>query len=142
MKATVKWIEAAKMEGSSGSGHLVTIDGPESIGGKNQGMRPMELMLMSVGACSSVDVITILKKGREKVEDCIVEVEGERANTIPSVFERIHLNFKVSGKGLDKQKVMRAVELSANRYCSASIMLKGAGVEMSHSVEVIDTQAG
>ncbi len=130
------------MEGSSGSGHTVTIDGPESIGGKNQGMRPMELMLMSVGACSSVDVISILKKSRQEVEDCIVEVEGERADAVPAVFEKIHLHFRVSGIALDEGKVVRAVELSANRYCSASIMMKAAGVEMSHSVEVIDTKAG
>jgi putative redox protein len=139
MKASVKWLEAAKMEGRSGSGHSIMIDGPESIGGQNLGMRPMELMLMSVGACSSVDVISILKKARQEVEDCVVEVDGERADAVPAVFERIYLHFKVSGKSLDEQKVNRAIELSADKYCSASIMLKNAGVQMIHSLELIDT---
>lgn len=124
------------MQGESGSGHSVKIDGPESIGGENQGMRPMELMLMSVGACSTVDVIGILKKARQDVTDCSVEVDGQRVDAVPAVFESIHLNFKVSGKNLDENKVKRAVELSAEKYCSASIMLLNAGVEMSHSYEL------
>lgn len=137
MKATINWLENALMQGESGSGHTVMIDGPESIGGLNQGMRPMELMLMSVGACSSVDVISILKKARQDVNDCFVEVDGVRADAVPAVFEKIHLHFKVSGKDLDENKVKRAVELSAEKYCSASIMLKKAGVEISHSIEII-----
>ncbi|MAM71627.1 MAG: osmotically inducible protein C [Gammaproteobacteria bacterium] len=137
MKATINWLEAARMEGESGSGHKLLIDGPESIGGLNQGMRPMELMLMSVGACSLVDVISILKKSRQQVENCIVEVDGERADAVPAVFVSIHLHFRVSGADLDEKKVQRAVELSAEKYCSASIMLKNAGVRMTHSVEMI-----
>ncbi len=137
MKATINWLENALMQGESGSGHTVMIDGPESIGGLNQGMRPMELMLMSVGACSTVDVISILKKARQDVNDCFVEVDGVRADAVPAVFEKIHLHFKVSGKDLDENKVKRAVELSAEKYCSASIMLKKAGVEISHSIEII-----
>lgn len=136
MKVTIGWLGNALMQGESGSGHSVMVDGPESIGGHNQGMRPMELMLMSVGACSSVDVIIILKKARQDVTDCSVEVDGERADAVPAVFEKIHLNFKVSGNDLDANKVKRAVELSAEKYCSASIMLKNAGVELSHSVEI------
>ncbi|MDG2089685.1 MAG: OsmC family protein [Gammaproteobacteria bacterium] len=138
MKATINWLGNARMQGESGSGHSVVVDGPESIGGQNQGMRPMELMLMSVGACSTVDVISILKKARQDVTDCSVEVDGDRVDAVPAVFERIHLNFKISGNGLDENKVKRAVELSAEKYCSASIMLMNAGVEMSHSYEVLD----
>ncbi|MDC1435665.1 OsmC family protein [Gammaproteobacteria bacterium] len=136
MKTTINWLGNALMQGESGSGHSVMVDGPESIGGLNQGMRPMELMLMSVGACSSVDVISILKKARQDVTDCSVEVDGERVDAVPAVFKKIHLNFKVSGNGLEENKVKRAVELSAERYCSASIMLKNAGVEISHSFEI------
>ncbi len=124
------------MQGESGSGHSVMIDGPESIGGLNQGMRPMELMLMSVGACSTVDVISILKKARQHVTDCHIEVDGERADAVPAVFTKMHLHFKISGNDLDENKVKRAVELSAEKYCSASIMLKNAGVEISHSFEI------
>ena len=137
MKATINWLGNAKMQGESGSGHNLVIDGPESIGGLNQGMRPMELMLMSVGACSTVDVISILKKARQDVLNCIVEVEGVRVDAVPAVFEKIHLTFKVSGNNLNENKVKRAVELSAEKYCSASIMLKNAGVEIIHSVEII-----
>lgn len=136
MKAIINWQGKALMQGESGSGHSVMIDGPESIGGENQGMRPMELMLMSVGACSTVDVISILKKARQEVTDCSVEADGQRADAVPAVFESIHLNFKVSGNNLDENKVKRAVELSAEKYCSASIMLMNAGVEMSHSYEI------
>jgi putative redox protein len=138
MKAKIKWLEEARMEGESGSGHSVIIDGPESIGGQNQGMRPMEMMLMSVGACSTVDVISILKKARQDVVDCVVELDAERADAVPAVFEKIHLHFKVSGNNLDENKVKRAVELSAEKYCSASIMLKNAGVILSHSFELVD----
>tara|TARA_B110000495_G_C22986458_1_gene580416 strand:- start:958 stop:1377 length:420 start_codon:yes stop_codon:yes gene_type:complete len=138
MKAIISWLGNALMQGESGSGHSVIVDGPESIGGQNQGMRPMELMLMSVGACSTVDVISILKKARQDVKDCIVEVDGERVDSVPALFKRIHLNFKVRGNSLDENKVKRAVELSAEKYCSASIMLINAGVEMSHSFEIQD----
>tara|TARA_R110000824_G_scaffold336_11_gene2449 strand:+ start:107607 stop:108026 length:420 start_codon:yes stop_codon:yes gene_type:complete len=137
MKAKISWLEDARMEGESGSGHRVIIDGPESIGGRNQGMRPLELMLMSVGACSTVDVISILKKARQDVTDCTVEVEGQRVDAVPALFEKIHLSFKVSGNNLDENKVIRAVELSAEKYCSASIMLSNAGVVLTHSVELI-----
>lgn len=137
MKAKISWLDGARMSGESGSGHQITIDGPESIGGRNQGMRPMELMLMSVGACSTVDVISILQKARQDVTDCVVEVAGERVDAVPAVFEKIHLHFLVSGNNLDAKKVIRAVELSAEKYCSASIMLSKAGVLLTHSVEII-----
>lgn len=136
MKARVKWAENAAFIAESGSGHAIVVDGPEHIGGRNLGPRPMELMLMSVGACSSVDVVFILKKARQPVTDCYVEVEGTRAETEPQVFTAIHLHFVVTGTGLNEAQVKRAVALSAEKYCSASIMLGNGGVTMTHSHEV------
>ncbi|HEX4871146.1 MAG TPA: OsmC family protein [Nevskiaceae bacterium] len=136
MQARIKWVENAAFVGESGSSHAVVIDGPPEIGGRNLGVRPMELMLMAVGACSAVDVIHILRKARQPVADCWCEVDGERAETEPKVFTRIHLKFVVSGEGLNEAQVRRAVELSADKYCSASIMLKRGGVEVTHSLEI------
>lgn len=132
MNGTITWLEEAMFECESGSGHKVVTDGPEHAGGKNRGIRPMELLLLGVGACSSFDVVSILKKSRQDVTDCVTEVDAERADAVPAVFEKIHLNFRVSGNNLDPAKVKRAVELSAEKYCSASIMLTRAGVEISH----------
>ena len=136
MQARVKWVENAAFIGETGSSHAVVIDGPAEIGGRNLGPRPMELMLMSVGSCSAVDVIHILKKARQPVTDCFVEVEGQRADTEPKVFTDIHLKFVITGKGLNENQVRRAVELSADKYCSASIMLKRGGVNVTHSYEM------
>jgi len=136
MRARVKWVENAAFVGETGSSHAVVIDGPEEIGGRNLGARPMELMLLSVGACSAVDVVHILKKARQPVQDCFVEVEGKRAETEPKVFTDIHLQFVVSGQGLSENQVRRAVELSAEKYCSASIMLKRGGVNVTHGYEI------
>lgn len=138
MKARVKWLENAAFVGESGSGHALVIDGPESIGGRNLGPRPMEMMLLSVGSCSSVDVLYILQKARQPVSGCEVEVNGTRAETEPKVFTAIHLHFIISGKGLSESQVKRAVALSAEKYCSASIMLGQGGVKMSHSFEIRD----
>jgi putative redox protein len=138
MKARVKWLENAAFVGESGSGHALVIDGPESIGGRNLGPRPMEMMLLSVGSCSSVDVLYILQKARQPVSGCEVEVNGTRAETEPKVFTAIHLHFIISGKGLSEAQVKRAVALSAEKYCSASIMLGQGGVKMSHSFEIRD----
>lgn len=138
MDARVKWIENAAFLVESGSGHAMVVDGPEHIGGRNIGARPMELMLMSVGACSSVDVVYILKKARQPVAGCEVSVKGTRADTEPAVFTDIHLHFVVSGAGLSEAQVKRAVALSAEKYCSASIMLARAGVNMTHSHELKD----
>jgi len=132
MKATVKWVDGAMFVGESGSGHAVVMDGPEDIGGRNMGFRPMEMMLLSVGACSSVDVVNILKRGRQQITRCEARVDGTRVDAVPAVFEKIHVHYVVSGKDLDVAKVKRAVELSAEKYCSASIMLMKAGVQMSH----------
>jgi len=136
MEARIKWVENAAFVGETGSGHAVVIDGPADIGGRNLGVRPMELMLLSVGACSGVDVVHILKKGRHAVADVQVEVKGERADADPKVFTKIHLHFVVSGKGLTASTVERAVKLSAEKYCSASIMLGRAGAEITHDFEL------
>lgn len=136
MQARVKWVENAAFIGETGSSHAVVIDGPAEIGGRNLGARPMELMLLSVGACSAVDVVHILKKARQPVKDCFVEVEGKRAETEPKVFTDIHLQFVIVGEGLSENQVKRAVELSADKYCSASIMLKRGGVNVTHGYEI------
>jgi putative redox protein len=137
VKARVKWVENAAFVGETGSGHAVVIDGPQDIGGRNLGPRPMELMLLSVGSCSAVDVVHILKKARQNVVDVQVELKGERAETDPKVFTAIHLHFVVSGSGLSENHVKRAVELSAEKYCSASIMLKAGGCKVTHDYEIV-----
>ena len=136
MEARIKWVENAAFTAEAGSGHAIVVDGPPDIGGRNLGPRPMELMLMSVGACSAVDVVHILKKGRHAVSDVQVEVKGERADTDPKVFTKIHLHFIVSGKNLAASQVERAVKLSAEKYCSASIMLARAGAAVTHDFEL------
>ena len=138
MEARIKWVENAAFIGTTGSGHGLVIDGPPDIGGKNPGVRAMELMLLPVAACSGADAVHILKKGRHSVADVQVEDKGERAATEPKVFTKIHLHFVVSGKGLTDKVVERAVQLSAEKYCSASIMLGRAGAEISHDFELRD----
>ena len=135
MQARIKWVENAAFLAETGSGHALVVDGPEEIGGRNLGPRPMELMLLSVGSCSAVDIVHILKKARQPVSGCEVAVNGERAETDPKVFTKIHLHFSVSGKGLSENQVKRAVELSAEKYCSASIMLRQAA-EVTHAFEI------
>ena len=136
MQARIKWAENAAFIGETGSGHAVVIDGPADIGGRNLGPRPMELMLLSVGSCSAVDVVHILKKARQAVTDCVVEVKGERAETDPKVFTAIHLHFVVTGRDLAENHVRRAVELSADKYCSASIMVAKGGCKVTHDYEI------
>lgn len=138
MKAKVRWAGEVKFELESETGHTITVDGPPDMGGKNQGPRPMELMLMSVGACSSIDVIHILKKARQDVTDCVCELQAERVDDVPAVFKNIHLHFIVTGKGLKENQVKRAVELSAEKYCSASIMLTRGGVNVTHGFEILE----
>ncbi len=137
MKATVKWVDDVMFVGESGSGHAIVLDGAPEAGGRNMGMRPMELMALGVGSCSSFDVVTILKKARQQISSCVAEVSAERVDTTPAVFESIHLHFKISGKDLSEKQVARAVELSADKYCSASIMLKEAGVKVTHDFEIL-----
>ena len=138
LKATVKWVDGAALVGESGSGHAVVLDGPPDHGGRNIGMRPMEMLLMSVGACSSIDVIGILQKARQDIIDCQVQLEAERADAVPAVFTKIHMRFVVTGRSLKESHVKRAVDLSAEKYCSASIMLGKAGVEITHSYEIVE----
>lgn len=138
MKARVGWLQDAMFVGESGSGHCVVMDGPESAGGRNVGIRPMEMLLLGVGGCSAFDVVSILRKSRQDVSDCVAELEAVRADAIPAVFEKIHIRFIVTGRGLDEARVKRAVELSADKYCSASIMLGKAGVEITHEVVLRD----
>ena len=141
MKATVKWTDGAMFVGESGSGHAVVMDGSADLGGRNLGPRPMEMLLLGTGGCSTYDVMSMLKKSRQKVVDCKVEIEAERAAAVPAVFTRINMHFIVSGVGLKESHVKRAVELSAEKYCSASIMLGAAGVEMSHSYQIVEFSA-
>ncbi|VAX11870.1 Protein YhfA [hydrothermal vent metagenome] len=136
MKARVKWVEDATFLGESGSGHSLVMDGPEDHGGRNLGVRPMEMLLLGMGGCTAFDVMLILKKSRQPVDDCEVLLSAERAETEPKVFTRIHVHFVVSGQGLKEKQVARAVSLSAEKYCSASIMLGRAGVEISHDYEI------
>jgi putative redox protein len=138
MKASVKWIGGSAFVGEGGSGHAIVMDGPADHGGRNIGMRPMEMLLLGLGGCSSVDVISILQKARQDVLDCVVHIEAERADAVPAVFTKIRLRFVVTGHGLKESHVKRAVELSAEKYCSASIMLGKAGVHITHSFEIVE----
>jgi putative redox protein len=137
MKAEIKWVGDAMFLGESGSGHAVVMDGPPDHGGRNMGVRPMEMLLLGVGGCSSFDVVDILKKLRQNVTGCHTRLEAERADAIPAVFTKLHIHFVVSGKDLKEKQVERAVSLSAEKYCSASIMLGKAGVVVTHSFEII-----
>jgi putative redox protein len=140
MKATVKWMDGAMFVGESGSGHTVVMDGPEDLGGRNMGVRPMETLLLGVGGCAIYDVLSMLKKSRQKVADCRVELQAGRADAVPAVFTSINLHFVVTGTSLKEPQVKRAVELSAEKYCSASIMLGAAGVEITHSYDIVDAE--
>lgn len=138
MRATVKWVDGVMFVGESGSGHAVVMDGPPDHGGRNMGFRPMEMLLLGVGGCSSFDVVQILQKGRNDIVKCVTEITAERVDAVPSVFSRIHLHFIVSGRNLKAVAVERAVKLSAEKYCSASIMLSKAAVDITHDFEVIE----
>lgn len=140
MQATVDWTGNASFRATSGSGHSVQLDGPPDHGGENLGPRPMEMLLMGLGGCSSFDVMSILKKSRQDVTDCHTRVEAERTDAVPAVFTRIHLHFIVTGHALKEKQVSRAVSLSAEKYCSASIMLENAGVEITHTFEILDAK--
>lgn len=141
MQATVKWVDGAMFLGESGSGHTVVMDGAPEQGGRNMGVRPMETLLLGVGGCSAYDVMAMLRKARQQVTDCRVELQAERADAVPAVFTRIAMHFVVTGTALKESQVKRAVELSAEKYCSASIMLGAAGVAISHSYELVEVGA-
>ena len=136
MQTTVKWVDGVMFLGESGSGHSVVMDGAPDQGGRNMGARPMEMILLGLGGCASFVVMTMLQKGRQQVSDCRVEISAQRVDAVPAVFSSIHLEFVLSGSNLKESQVKRAVELSAEKYCSASIMLEAAGVEISHSYRI------
>lgn len=141
MKARVKWVEGLTMLGESGSGHGVIMDGPPELGGRNLGVRPMEMLLLGMGGCTQVDVLSILRKARQQVTDCVVELSAERAPEDPKVFTRIHVRYVLTGKGLDPKRVEHAIRLSAEKYCSASIML-GATAAITHDFEIREDGGG
>ncbi len=136
MKARVKWVEQVSFLGESESGHAVLMDGAPAAGGRNLGLRPMEMLLLGTGGCTSFDVISILKKSRQAVSDCYVELEATRADEDPKVFTKIHMHFVVKGRDIKPDVVERAIKLSAEKYCSASIML-GKTAEITHDFEII-----
>jgi len=137
MKATVTWLNGRAFVGESGSGHAIVMDGPPDGGGRNCGVRPMEMLLLGVGGCSSYDVLNILEKSRQQVTDCRCDLTAERAeDEVPAVFTKIHLHFVVSGKNLKPNQVEKAVNMSAEKFCSASIMLGKAGVDITHDWEI------
>jgi putative redox protein len=138
MKARIQWAGDVMFLGESGSGHVVVMDGPPESGGRNLGVRPMEMLLLGLGGCSSFDVVAILKKSRQAVESCEAFIDADRADEDPKVFTRIHLHFVIKGRDLKEAQVKRAVELSAEKYCSASIMLGRAGALITHDYEIIE----
>ena len=137
MKTTLSWQGEVAFVAESGSGHRVTADGPPDLGGRNAGARPMELMLMGLGGCAATDVVHILRKGRAAISRCDVNVRAERAEADPKVFTSIHLHFSIAGETLTEKKVARAIELSAEKYCSASILMRRAGVRVTHDFELL-----
>ncbi|MFQ5470084.1 MAG: OsmC family protein [Gammaproteobacteria bacterium] len=138
MKACVRWVQGAMFLGESESGHAVVMDGPPEGGGKNLGIRPMEMLLLGTGGCTAYDVVHILKKSRQKIVDCIAEITAERSESVPKVFTKIHIHFIVKGKDIPDTVVKRAVTLTAEKYCSASIMLSQS-VNITHDYEIVET---
>lgn len=141
MKARIKWVQDRTFLGESGSGHSIVMDGDPASGGRNLGIRPMETLLMGMGGCTAFDVVDILAKSREDIQDCVIEMAAERADEMPKVFTKITLRYIVSGRNLNPKKVERAVNLSADKYCSASIML-GKTAEIIHEIEIVELSGG
>lgn len=135
MKARVKWLDHMSFVGESGSGHSIVMDGPPDFGGRNLGVRPMEMLILGLGGCTAFDVVNILQRSRQPVSGCEVELEAERAEKDPKIFTRIHVHFIVSGRGLTADRVERAIKLSAEKFCSASIML-GKTADITHDFEI------
>ncbi len=140
MKVRVKWVEEVCFMGESGSGHAVIMDGPPEMGGRNLGIRPMEMLLLGAGGCTAFDVISMLKKARQPVRDCSVEIKAKRAETAPKVFTEIHLHYRVEGIGLKVAQVERAIRLSAEKYCSATLML-AKSAKITHGYEIVEPEA-
>lgn len=139
MKIKVKWVGGVAFSGESPAGHSVIMDGPSDHGGKDAGFRPMEMILLGIGGCSSFDVIDILSKGRQIVSNCEVNIQADRVDAVPSVFSKIRLDFKVSGDALNEHLVKRAIKLSVEKYCSAITMLERGGVSVEHDYEIVST---
>ena len=137
MKARVKWLDHMSFVGESGSGHSIVMDGAPESGGRDLGVRPMEMLLLGLGGCASFDVVMILQKARQEITNCEVEISAERADSEPKVFTKIHLHFVVEGENISEAKVARAVSLSAEKYCSASKMLEKTA-EITHDFELRD----
>ncbi len=137
MKCRIKWLDHMSFVGESGSGHSVVMDGAPDVGGRNLGVRPMEMLLLGLGGCTAFDVVSILHKSRQQLVDCEVEIEAERAEDIPKVFTSIHLHFIVTGRDIDPNKVAKAVDLSADKYCSASRMLEKTAA-ITHDFEIVN----
>ncbi|MDE2088879.1 MAG: OsmC family protein [Gammaproteobacteria bacterium] len=138
MKARIKWVEHVTFLGESDSGHALIMDGAPDSGGRNLGPRPMEMVLLGLGGCTGFDVVQILKKARQPVTDCVIEITAERADEPPKVFTSLHLHYIVSGKGLAQAQVQRAIGLSAEKYCSVSAMLNKT-TKISHDYEIVET---
>jgi len=136
MKGTVTLQAGSTFEGVAGSGHRVTMDVAPEVGGRNLGLRPMEMVLLGLGGCTAIDVLHMLRKGRQPITDMRVELDAERADDVPKVFTKIHLHFVLTGAGLDPHKIERAINLSASKYCSASMMLNKTA-EMTHDFEIV-----
>ena len=137
MNISVKWIDGMLMVGKSDSGHAIVMDGPPEIGGENLGVRPMEMLLLGMTGCTVIDVISTLKKMREDVVDCQTQVSADRSEEYPKVFTNIHVHFVLRGKQLNPLKVDKAIKLSAEKYCSASIMI-GKTAIITHDYEIIE----
>ncbi|MDG1167097.1 MAG: OsmC family protein [Candidatus Thioglobus sp.] len=137
MNISVNWVDGLLMVGKSDSGHTITMDGPPESGGENLGVRPMEMLLLGVAGCTMIDVVTTLKKMRQDLSHCETKINAERATDHPKVFTNIHIQFIVKGKDLDSKKVDKAITLSAEKYCSASIML-GEMATITHDFEVVE----
>jgi len=135
MKTRIKYIENVCLMGESESGHSLIIDGSPEIGGRNLGVRPMEMILMGLGGCTTMDILTILRKKRQNITDCVIEIDSQRRDTIPKIFSKIHLHFIITGDNLNEKHVQQAVQLSAEKYCSVSEMLKHS-VEISYDYEI------
>ncbi len=137
MKARIKLNEGVSFIAESGSGHAIVTDGSPDAGGRNLGPRPMELLLMGTGACSAFDVVLILRRGRQDIVDCVVELEAERAESDPKVFTHIHMHYVVTGRKLDPDRVARAIQLSSEKYCSASAMLTKTA-KLTHDFTIVE----
>jgi putative redox protein len=137
MKARIKWVEDVMFLGESGTGHTIIMDGPEEAGGHGTGMRPMELLLLGMGGCTTFDVVEILKKSNQDISDCVVEIDGARADEAPKVYTKIHVHYKITGKNVKERFVERAINMSIEKYCSATIMLAKTA-EITHDYEIIE----